>query len=264
MQLRISPKGVISAMNGFVKAHSHEILAAVGISSFVTSIVLAAKVTPVVEKDICKAEEEKGEPLTKMETVKIAGKHYIPAAVAAVCGTACVIGSTVLENKKVAAVATLCQLTEDNLRDLKTHMAESLGEKKANDIIEETAAKKVENRPVPDETLTLKFGESVFYDPWSGNFFGCTKDRVEKAVNAINLRLTGCDFVSLNEFYDELDVPNTNLGNYAGWTSSLGELLHVTYGYGPAPDGRSCCVLDYTIYMEDDIRKMTGIDTVLA
>ena len=264
MQLRISPKGVISAMNGFVKAHSHEILAAVGISSFVTSIVLAAKVTPVVEKDICKAEEEKGEPLTKMETIKIAGKHYIPAAVAAVCGTACVIGSTVLENKKVAAVATLCQLTEDNLRDLKTHMTDALGEKKAANIIEETAAKKIETKEIPEDAVTTKYGESIFYDPWSGSYFGCTKDRIQSAVNAINLRLTGCDFVSLNEFYDELGRPNTNFGNYSGWTSSLGELLHVTYGYGPAPDGRSCCVLDYDIFMEDSIRKMTGVADVLS
>lgn len=265
MNLRISPKGIIGAVNGFVNAHGHEILAAVGISSFVTSIVLAVKVTPTVQKDICDAEEEKGESLTKTEIVKIAGKHYIPAAVAAVSGAACVIGATVMENKKVAAVATLCQLTEDNLRDFKAHVAETIGEKKAATIIEETAAKKVESKEMPsDEELKVKYGESIFYDPWSGSYFGCTKDRVEKAVNAINLRLTGCDFVSLNEFYDELDRPNTNLGIYSGWTTRFGENLRMNYGYGPAPDGRSCSVLDYTIYMEDSIRKMTGVSEVIV
>lgn len=264
MNLKISPKGIIAATNGFVKAHGHEILAAIGISSFVSSIVLAVKVTPTVQRDICKAEEEKGETLTKMEIVKVAGKHYIPAIIAATSGAVCVIGATVLENKKVAAVATLCQLTEDNLRDLKTHVAESFGEKKAQTLIEETAAKKIEGKEVSNEELvTTKYGESVFYDPWCGKFFGCTRDRVEKAVNAVNLRLTGCDFVSLNEFYDELDIPNTNFGNYCGWTSRFGEILHMSYGYGPVPDGRSCSVLDYTVYMEDAIRKMTGVSEVI-
>lgn len=264
MNLKISPKGLVSAANGFVKAHAHEILAAIGISSFVSAIVMAASVAPEAQKDICKAEEEKGDSLTKMEAVKIAGKHYIPAIVAASCGAACVIGSTVLENKKVAAVATLCQLTEDNLRDLKAHMVESIGEKKSANMIEETAAAKVTDKPVVEkEVIQTKYGESLFYDPWQGKYFGCTKDRVEKAVNAMNLRLTGCDFVALNEFYDELDIPNVNFGNYSGWTSRLGENLRMSYGYGPTPDGRSCVVLDYDVYMEDSIRKMHGVSEVL-
>lgn len=264
MNLKISPKCLLSAANGFVKAHGHEILAAIGISSFVSAIGLAVKVTPTVQKDICKAEEEKGAVLTKTEIIKVAGKHYIPAAIAAVCGTACVIGSTVLENKKVAAVATLCQLTEDNLRDLKAHMVESIGEKKSANMIEETAAAKVADKPIAEkEVIQTKYGESLFYDPWQGKYFCCTKDRVEKAVNAMNLRLTGCDFVALNEFYDELDIPNVNFGNYSGWTSRLGENLRMSYGYGPTPDGRSCVVLDYDIYMEDSIRKMHGVSEVL-
>lgn len=254
----------MTVANSFVKSHGHELLAAIGVSSFVTAIVLAAKAAPVAQKDICKAEEEKGEPLTKMEAIKVAGKHYIPAIVAATCGTACVISSTVLENRKVAAVATICQLTEDNLHDLKTHVVESIGEKKAANIVEETAAKKISDKPAPDEeSIPMKYGESLFYDPWHGKYFGCTRDRVEKAVNAVNLRLTGCDFVSLNEFYDELGIPNTNFGNYSGWTSRLGENLRMTYGYGPVPDGRSCAVLDYTVYLEDSIRKMPGVSEVL-
>ena len=264
MGIKISPKGIVAAANNFVKAHNHEILAALGVSSFVSAIIFSAKAAPVAQKEICKAEEEKGEPLTKIETIKVAGKHYIPAIVMGICGAMCVGGSTIIENKKVAAVATICQLTEDNLRDLKNHMAETLGEKKAATIIEETAAKKVETKEMPsDEELKVKYGESIFYDPWSGSYFSCTKDRVEKAVNAINLRLTGCDFVSLNEFYDELDRPNTNFGIYCGWTTSFGENLRMSYGYGPAPDGRSCCVLDYTVYLEDSIHKMSGVSDVL-
>ena len=263
--MRLPTKGIMTALNQFAKQHGHELLAAFGISGFVGAIVLAAKAAPVAQKDICKAEEEKGGTLTKIEAIKVAGKHYIPSIVSAAGATACIIGATVIENKKFAAVATLCQITEDNLRDLKAHVVESIGEKKASTIIEETAANKISDAEVRDDMLvTTKYGESVFYDPWSGGFFGCTKDRVDKAVNAVNLRLTGVDFVSLNEFYDELDIPNTQLGNYVGWTSRLGENLSMTYGYGPTRDGRSCTVMDFNVYLEEAYRKMTGVSEVLV
>lgn len=262
--MKLHTKGLVTALNQFTKQHGHEMLAVFGISGFIGAIVLAAKASPAAQKDICKAEEEKGEPLTKIEAVKIAGKHYIPAVVSAAGATVCIIGATVIENKKFTAVATLCQITEDNLRDLKSHVMESVGEKKGSTLIEETAAKKVSDISTEGSPLvTTKYGETVFYDPWSGSFFGCTKDRVDKAVNAVNLRLTGVDFVSLNEFYDELDVPNTQLGNYVGWTSRLGENLNMTYGYGPTRDGRSCTVMDFNVYLEEAYRKMTGVSEVL-
>ena len=264
MKFKISPKGIINATNKFIGAHAHEILAAAGISSFITAIIFAAKEAPSVQKDICKAEEKKGESLTTVETIKIGAKHYIPAAVTAVCGAACVIGATVLENRKLAAMLTLCQVTEDNLSSLKEHITESIGPKKTENLIEEVAAKKVADTNLSDEDIVkTKYGESVFYDPWSGRFFGSTKDRVERAVANINLRLTGCDFVYLNEFYDELDLANTNLGNYSGWSSRLGENLNMNWGYGPTRDGRSCAVLDYTIFAEGNIRKMSGVSEVL-
>lgn len=262
--MKLSVKGLTTAVNQITKQHGHELLAAFGISGFIGAIILAAKASPAAQKDICRAAEEKGSELTTMETIKVAGKHYIPPAVSAAGATACIIGATVVENKKFAAVATLCQITEDNLRDLKTHMVEAIGEKKATDLIEETTAKKVSDISVEEHpVVTTKYGESVFYDPWSGKFFGSTKDRVDKAVNAVNLRLTGVDFVSLNEFYDELDVPNTQLGNYVGWTSKLGENLNMTYGYGPTRDGRSCTVMDFNVYLEEAYRKMTGVSEVL-
>lgn len=262
--MKVSTKSLATWLSNFTKEHGHEMLAALGISGFIGAIVLAAKASPSAQKDICKAEEEKGEPLTKLEAVRVAGKHYIPTVVSAAGATACIVGSTVIENKKFAAVATLCQITEDNLRGLKAQMVNAIGEKKAEDVIEEATAKKVADIQVDDSMIIpTKYGESVFYDPWSGNFFGCTKDRVDKAVNAVNLRLTGVDFVSLNEFYDELDAPNTQLGNYAGWTSRLGENLSMTYGYGPSKDGRACTVMDYNIFLEDAYRKMSGVGEVL-
>ena len=59
MKFKISPKGIINATNKFIGAHAHEILAAAGISSFITAIIFAAKEAPAVQKDICKAEEKK-------------------------------------------------------------------------------------------------------------------------------------------------------------------------------------------------------------
>lgn len=261
--MKFNPKPLMNAAFGFTKRHLPEILTGLGIGGFLTAIGLAVTATPKANKAIDKAEQEKGEPLTKTETVKAAWKYYIPTAAAAACSTACVIGSTVVDSKRVAALAALYQLTEDNLKDLREHATEMFGKQKENALVTETATKKVADTVLADQVLaTTKYGDVIFYDPWSGRFFGCNQDRVEKAKNAVNLRLTGVDFVSLNEFYDELDLPNTQLGNYMGFTSKFGEHMDITYGYGPTGDGRSCTVLDFDIFPGDVYRKLSGCDRV--
>ena len=53
--------------------HSPEILTGIGLAGMITSTVLAVKATPKALKRIEEAKEEKGEELTKVETVKRLG-----------------------------------------------------------------------------------------------------------------------------------------------------------------------------------------------
>lgn len=261
--MKLNLKPVMNATVGFTKRHLPEILTGIGIGGFFTAIGLAITATPDASRAINMAEKEKGKPLSKMEIVKVTWKFYVPTAAMSACATACMIGSNVVDNKRIAALAALYQLTEDNLKDLRDHATEMLGRPKETALVTETATKKISDINLENQPLaTTKYGDVIFYDPWSARFFGCNQDRVEKAKNAINLRLTGVDFVTLNEFYDELDLPNTQFGNYMGFTSRMGEHMEIAYGYGPTGDGRSCTVLDFDVFPGDVYRKLSGCSCV--
>ncbi len=250
--MKINPKLILDIAIDFCKEHAPGILAGIGIGLSYAAIGFTAKAAPAANKALEKAEKEKGEPLTKTEEVKTVWKYYIPAAACAVGSTGCIVAATRVGDKRIAALTGLYHVTEDNLKELREHSKELLGEQKSNVLLTETAAKKVSDVVVPDgDIIKTRYGDGIFYDPWSARFFTSNPDRVAKAVNAVKLQLTTEDFVQLNDFYYELGLPDTQLGDIAGFTSIPGQQPDVVYGYGPTADGRSCTVLAYDIYLPD-------------
>lgn len=67
-----------------MKLNRTAVLGFIGVAvGLVCSIYTAIKATPKAEQLKKEAEENKGEPLTKKEVLKVVGKEYIPTAVAA-------------------------------------------------------------------------------------------------------------------------------------------------------------------------------------
>lgn len=249
----------------FVGKHSHEILAGLGIAGFLAAIVDTAIVTPKALNDIRAAEEEKGEELTIIEKVKVGGKYYILPAGLVFASGGCIIGSVVRANRNIAAIATVCQLAQENLRDYKGSVSELLGEHKSENLEQLNAAKKVADKNVNDDDIVkTSYGDTLFYDPWSAHFFTGNHDRIAYAIENIKVSLaSGEDYIPLNDFYDLIGLPRTQLGSCAGWTSRKAEHPSISYGYGPTGDGRSCGVLDYDIYLGGNVNKLPGTDRVL-
>lgn len=261
--MKVNMKPIGKAISAFAGKHGHEILIGLGIAGYTSAIVLGIAKTPAAMEDIRVATEEKGAPLTKVETVKVVWKEYIPCAAAAASATACVVGSTRISNKRLAALATAYQLTESNLRDLKEATKQVVGDKKAASIDETAAANKVRDISVNDgDIIHTKYGEDIFYDPWSGRFFTCSKDRIERAVAIVNSVVLEEDCDILSHFYYEIGLDTTLFGGAAGWTTHRGEKLYVSYGYGPTKDGRACAVLDYDVHILDGSRKLYGSNMV--
>jgi hypothetical protein len=53
-------------------------------------------------------------------------------------------------------------------------------------------------------------------------------------------------YVSLNEFYDEIDLDPTPLGENVGWNVNRG-LIDIHFGSQIADDGRPCIVIDHNV-----------------
>ena len=53
-------------------------------------------------------------------------------------------------------------------------------------------------------------------------------------------------YIGLNEFYDELGLAHTQLGEYLGWNMDNGE-IKVNFSSQIADDGAPCLVLNYEV-----------------
>lgn len=228
--------------------HSPEILTAIGIAGMVTSTVLAVKATPKALKQIdeFKREECKNE-LTPVETVKAAWKPYVPSVVTGVASIACLIGSNSVHAKRNAALMTAYKISETALAEYKEKVIETIGEKKEKSIRESINKDKLDKNPVSkSEVIITERGNTLCYDVHSDRYFRSDIDKIRKAVNDLNYRMTsGMEMnISLNEFYDAIGLSHTPVGEELGWVVSEG-LIDIHYGAQMAENDQPCIVIEH-------------------
>lgn len=248
-------KGIKSA----VSAHSPEILTGIGIAGMITTTVLAVKATPKALMLIEDAQYEKGDNLTNVEKVKVAWKPYIPAAVTCVASTACLIGASSVSARRNAALTAAYQLSTTALSEYKEKVVETIGEKKEKAIHDKIAQDKVDkNPPSKNEVIFTGGGDSLCFDAISGRYFRSSRNKIEKAVNTLNFRMTGgmemC--ISLNEFYDAIGLSRLSpMGEDLGWRADKGT-IEIHYGAVLTDEDEPCIVIEHLIPPEYGYHKM--------
>lgn len=230
-----------------LKKRSPEILTGIGIAGMIGTTVMAVRVTPKALSLIEDAKEEKEDALTVVETVKVCWKCYLPAAITGVTSMACLIGANSMNVRRNAALATAYTISETALREYKDKVVETIGEKKEKTVRDAIAKDKIDCNPVSkNEVVITEKGNTLCYDAISGRYFKSNIDLLKKAENEINRRLLLDDYISLNEFYYEIGLSETKLGNDLGWNISKG---FVTFNFSSqlTEDGTPCLVLDFEI-----------------
>lgn len=236
---------VKKVQRGVVK-HSPGILTGLGIASMVGSTVLAVTATPKV-LDLIEAEKEEKEvdKLTPLETVKVAWKPYAPAIVSAIFGTACLIGANSVHVRRNAALATAYKISETALHEYRAKVVETIGEEKERDIRDKVNKDKIKKQPVSkSEVIIATQGDTLCYDSLSGRYFKSDIETIKRAANELSYRMLNEMYISLNEFYDELDLEHTGVGDELGWNIDGGK-IDIYFSSQIAEDGRPCIVIDF-------------------
>ena len=258
-------KFIKDAQKAVVK-RSPEILTGLGVAGLVTTTVLAVKATPKALRLIEMAEDRgigitskngdpdwERRPLTKLETVKVAWKPYIPAAVTGAVSIACIIGASSVHARRNAALATAYQLSTTALSEYKEKVVETIGEEKEKVIREKIAQDKIDRDPIKEsiekETVVIGSGEVLFLEPVSMQCFKSDIESVRKILNDINFRLTTGmeEYISLSEFYDEIGLPHTSISDDIGWNLGRDGQLKADFLAAKTTDGRPCLMLDYMV-----------------
>lgn len=245
-----------SVRNTLIK-HSPGILTGLGIAGMVTTTVMAVKATPkaltLIEeekrrqnKELMEAGEEANiEKLKVKDVVKVTWKCYIPAAVSGVVSTACIIGANTVNVRRNAALAAAYTLSETALKEYQEKVVETIGEKKEKAVRDAVAKDRMENDPVTTkEVIITEKGNTLCYDSISGRYFKSDIEKIRKAENELNRRMKYENYISLNDFYTEIGLSPTRLGDQLGWNIDKG-YIDIYFSSQLAADETPCLVIEF-------------------
>lgn len=244
--MNVNWNGMLKSLCGALRKRAPEILTGIGIGGMITTTVLAVRATPEALRRI-DAEKRRlnRDRLTVKETVCVAGKVYIPAAVTGTVSTACLIGASTVNGRRNAALATAYGLAENTLRDYRAKVVETIGEKREANVLEAVDRERVARNPPPLNELAFieGHGNVLCCDGSFGRYFYSDAESLQQAANRLNWRMnTGSEsYVSLNEFYMEIGLSPVSVGDLLGWHRDTGLIdLHKS---SILVDGRIPCLV---------------------
>ena len=250
---------LMSNTRQFVSKRSPEILTGIGIAGMITTTVLAVRATP---KALQLIEEKKNEDwvdeLSPLEVVKTAWKPYVPAAVTGITSVACLIGASSVNAKRNAALATAYKLSETALTEYREKVIETIGEKKEKTVRDKVAEERVKKNPVSkSEVIITNNGTTLCFDPISARYFKSSIDKIKRAENELNKQMLHdiSGYVSLNDFYDELGLDHTSVGDELGW--NVDRLIDISFSSQLNDNGEPSVVLDYLVAPKYDFYKFS-------
>ena len=232
--------------------HSPEILTGLGIAGMITTTILAVKATPkaldLIEEKREELELAPSERLRAIDTVKATWKCYIPAVVTGVTSVACLIGASSVNVRRNAALATAYNLSATALSEYKEKVLETVGEKKEQIIRNKVAEERINKEPVNQSAIIVSGnGNTRCFDTITKRRFTSDIEAINRIVNELNRRMiNGQDYISLNEFYWELNLDSCAIGDELGWNVTTG-LIELDFSAQLDTDGVPCIVIDYTV-----------------
>ena len=242
-------KRTIKSVERVLTKYSPGILTGIGIAGMIGATFMAVKATPKALYLIeTKKEESEVEELTTVETIKTCWKCYIPATLTTVLSAACLIGASTVSAKRNAALATAYSISEAALREYQEKVVEVIGEKKEKAVRDAVAKDQIERDPVTKSEVVIIDSNSntLCYEPLSGRYFKSTIDKIKKAEIKLDRQMIQEMYVSLNDFYWEIGLDETDLGDKMGWNLSKG-YMDLSFSSQLADDGTPCAVIVYGI-----------------
>lgn len=231
--------------------HSPEILTGIGIAGMITTTVMAVKATPKALDLLEEVREKHAEDTDKREYGKdIVTKVvpvYIPAAVVCGLSVSCLILSSKVNYKRNAALATAYALSESALKEYQEKVVETIGPKKEEEVRAAVIKDRVDKEPSENrEVIITGNGETLCYDPLSSRFFSCNPETIKRVANNLNREMRNDMYVTLNEFYDEIGLHHTDLGDNFGWTIDRG-YIDIEFVANKTPDDKPYLALQFDV-----------------
>ncbi len=218
----------------WLKQASPTILSCAGVVGLIATTVTAVKATPEaierIKYDSRFNHDGDSYAYTKLEAFKSAWRCYIPAVAIGVSTAACILGANTLNKRQQAALTSAYMLLNNAhkefvKKDKDASVRKAIIEDKANDISETE--------------------KSLFYEFNYGELFERDVIDVLSAEYKFNQQFVTKGYACLNDFYEILGLPKTEVGETLGWTRD-DDILWVDFEHEliEMEDGMECYIIN--------------------
>lgn len=231
--------------------NSPAILTAFGVTGTLATAYLTGKATfkaaNLIEEEKYRQDiAEKGHPLSNRDKLELVWKTYLPPALAGSLTVGAIICANRIGSKRAAAMAAAYTISEKAFSEYKEKVVEKLGEKKERAYRDEVAQDRVDRNPIGrNEVFVTGGGEVLCYDTYTGRYFYSAMETLKKAENDVNFQVLNQDYATLNDFYANIGLAMTKVGEEIGWT--VDQILQIEYSTTISEDNKPCMVIDYTV-----------------
>ena len=225
-----------------------EIYVGAGIGLSILTAIMVAKETPKALRLQEEIEETEDREATVKEKAIILGKTYWPAICTGAASIFFIISGHHIQYKRTAAATAAYLLAQDSLKNFTDKVTEEIGEKKVRDIKDKISKEKIFDNPVNDDVvIRTSNGDTLCFDAIAGRYFYSSAEAIRKAENEMNKRMLRDNFISLNEFYLELDLPPIKYGDELGWDVNLEGATEIDFSSHLNSNNQPCLVIDSDI-----------------
>lgn len=231
-------KATMKNAERMVTRNSPNILTALGVAGLVGTAYLTARAAYKHAQIM----GEESPSLTPREEFEKVWKLYIPAVAVGVTSAGCIIGSNRIGTRRTAAMAAAYTLSERAAAEYRDKVVEKFGEKKEQEVRDAVAADAAQRseRQVP---IVMDQNMVWTMDNFTKREFPCTMEALKKAQNDFNYRMLHEGWGSLNEFYDFLGQPHSQIGESLGWSAD--HLLELNFSATLGSHSTPMLVFDY-------------------
>lgn len=177
--------------------------------------------------------EENGVEFSIIRKLEACGKYYIKPVVIGGATIGLAIYNERANLKAVAGLTAALKEADKMHREFVEAVTEDLGPKKKAEIEEKIANNECAKNPPPiDQSgiILTGFGNELFYDAFgTGRYYRSSLPAMQMHEAEFRLRLEHEDYLSLNDWYDTINLPDTELGEELGWCASAGDEFRVRY-----------------------------------
>lgn len=206
---------LVSGTVHLIKKESPVILGALGAVGVVLTAVTVSRDTLKAEIKLEDKKDEIHRELTKTEWVQTALPAYIPSIAVGSATVACIIASTVLNQKQKMALSSAYILLDQSYKQYKDKVVELFGEGADREVEREVTKNRIQELKKKDD---IRGDETlIFYEKHYNQLFERSMLEVKDAEYLLNKKFTATGQATLNDFYLLLGLEETKEGAELGW-----------------------------------------------